>query len=149
MVRHLDAAFVRIWTLESRAGELELEASAGMYTRLDGRFSRIPVGEIKIGLIAQERKAHLTNDVQNDPQINDRNWAKAEKMQSFAGYPLLVEDRVVGVMGMFSRQALTESTLETLAFIADGIAQGIERKRAEEERERLRQAQRVVAETAE
>lgn len=148
MVRYLDAAFVRIWTLKSGGGELELEASAGMYSRLDGCFSRIAVGQLKIGLIAQERRAHLTNDVQNDPRINDRNWAKAEKMQSFAGYPLLVEDRVVGVMGMFSRQVLTKSTLETLAFIADGIAQGIERKRAEEERERLRQAQRVVVETA-
>ena len=132
MVRHFDAAFARIWTLKSGATELELEASAGMYTRLDGRFSRIPVGQLKIGLIARERKALLTNDVQNDPRISDHNWARAEKIQSFAGYPLVVEDRVVGVMGMFSRQALTESTLETLAFVADAIAQGIDRKRAEE-----------------
>src|SRR5262249_50707402 len=132
MVRHFDAAFARIWTLKSGGAELELEASAGMYTRLDGRFSRIAVGELKIGLIARERKAHLTNDVENDPRISDHNWARAEKMQSFAGYPLVVEDRVVGVMGMFSRQALTESTLDTLAFIADGIAQGIDRKRAED-----------------
>jgi len=132
IVRHFDAAFARIWTLKSGGTELELEASAGMYTRLDGRFSRIPVGQLKIGLIARERKAHLTNDVQNDPRISDHNWAKAEKMQSFAGYPLVVEDRVVGVMGMFSRQALTESALETLASIAAGIAQGIDRKRAED-----------------
>jgi transcriptional regulator with GAF, ATPase, and Fis domain len=132
MVRHLDAAFARIWTLKSGGTELELEASSGMYTRLDGRFSRIPVGQLKIGLIAREGKALLTNDVQNDPRISDHNWARAEKMQSFAGYPLVVEDRVVGVMGMFSRQALTESTLETLAFIADSIAQGIDRKRAED-----------------
>jgi len=132
MVRHLDAAFARIWTLKSGGTELELEASAGMYTRLDGRFSRIPVGQLKIGLIARDRKAHLTNDVENDPRISDHNWARAEKMQSFAGYPLVVEDRVVGIMGMFSRQALTESTLETLALIADGIAQGIDRKRAED-----------------
>lgn len=132
MVRHLGAAFARIWTFKSEGADLELEASAGMYTRLDGQFSRIPVGQLKVGLIAQERKALLTNDVQNDPQIIDHNWARAEKMQSFAGYPLMVEDRVVGVMGMFSRQVLTESTLQTLAFIADGIAQGIDRKRAEE-----------------
>src|SRR5215467_13327950 len=132
LVRHFDAAFARIWTLKSGGAELELEASAGMYTHLDGRFSRIPLGELKIGLIARERKAHLTNDVQNDPRISDHNWARAEKMQSFAGYPLVVEDRVVGVMGIFSRQALTESTLETLAFVADGIAQGIDRKRAED-----------------
>src|SRR5262249_36729856 len=87
MVRHFDAAFARIWTLKSggEESELELEASAGMYTRLDGRFSRIPVGQLKIGLIARERKAHLTNDIQNDPQISDHNWARAEKMQSFAG----------------------------------------------------------------
>ena len=132
MVRHLGAAFARIWTLQSGSAELELEASAGMYTRLDGRFSRISVGELKVGLIARERKPLLTNDVQNDPQISDHSWAAAEKMQSFAGYPLVVEDRLVGVVGMFSRQTLTESTVDTLAFIADAIAQGIDRKRAED-----------------
>jgi hypothetical protein len=36
-------------------------------------------------------------------------------MTSFAGYPLVVEDRVVGVLGMFSRKLLTQDTLETLA----------------------------------
>jgi len=133
VVRHLDAAFARIWTLKSGGVELELEASAGIYTRLDGRFSRIPIGKIKIGLIAQQGKAHLTNDVQNDPQMSDHDWARAEGIQSFAGYPLVVEERVVGVMGMFSREPLTESTLELLASIADAIAQGIERKRVEEQ----------------
>jgi PAS domain S-box-containing protein len=143
MVRHLDAAFARIWTFNSEARELELQASAGRYTRLDGRYSRIPLGEIKIGLIAQERKPHLTNDVQNDPRISDKDWARAEKMAAFAGYPLIVEDRIVGVMAMFSAKPLTENTLETLSFIADGIAQGIERKRAEEE---LRRSEFYLAE---
>src|SRR6267154_2202069 len=132
MVRHLDAAFARIWTLNSDSQELELQASAGMYTRLDGRYSRIPLGQLKIGLIAQERRAHLTNDVQNDPRIDNKDWARDEKMTSFAGYPLVVEDRIVGVMCMFSQKPLTESTLDTLSFVADGIAQGIERKHAEE-----------------
>src|SRR5258707_11728116 len=132
MVRHLDAAFARIWTLNNDGQGLELQASAGMYTRLDGRYSRIPLGELKIGFIAQQRKAHLTNDVQNDPRISDTDWARDEKITSFAGYPLVVEDRIVGVMGMFSQKPLTESTLETLSFVADGIAQGIERKHAEE-----------------
>jgi PAS domain S-box-containing protein len=143
MVQHLDAAFARIWTLNSDGGELELQASAGMYTRLDGRYSRIPLGEIKIGLIAQNRKAHLTNDVQNDPRISDKDWARAEKITSFAGYPLVVEDRTVGVMGMFSQIPLTQSTLDTLSFLADGIAQGIERKHAEE---KLRRSEAYLAE---
>jgi len=128
MVRHLDAAFARIWTLNSEGHELELQASAGMYTRLDGRYSRIPFGQFKIGLIAQERIAYLTNEVQDDSRIDDKDWARNEKMISFAGYPLVVEDRIVGVMGMFSQKLLTESTLNTLSFLADGIAQGIGRK---------------------
>jgi len=132
MVRHLDAAFARIWTLNGDGQELELQASAGMYTRLDGRYNRIPFGQFKIGLIAQERKAYLTNEVQDDSRIDDKDWARNEKMISFAGYPLVIEDRIVGVMGMFSQKLLTESTLNTLSFLADGIAQGIGRKHAED-----------------
>jgi PAS domain S-box-containing protein len=132
VVRHLDAAFARIWTLSGDGRMLELQASAGMYTHLDGPHSRIPVGQFKIGMIAQERKPHLTNDVLNDPRISDRAWAKKEGMASFAGYPLSVGDRTVGVLAMFSRKQLTSNTTETLAFGADLIAQGIERKRAQE-----------------
>jgi PAS domain S-box-containing protein len=132
VVRHLDAAFARIWTLSDNGSELELQASAGMYTHLDGPHSRIAVGQHKIGLIAQERKPHLTNDTQNDSRVSNKDWAAREKMVSFAGYPLLLEDRLVGVMGMFSRKPLTETTVEALSFAAGIIAQGIERRRAEE-----------------
>jgi len=148
LVQHLDAAFARIWTLNSDGRELELQASAGMYTRLDGRYSRIPLGDLKIGLIAQERKAHLTNDVENDPRIHDKEWARTEKMISFAGYPLVVEDRVVGAIGMFSRSPLTPSTLDTLAFVASSIAQGIERKRAEESLRESEEQTRLIVDNA-
>src|SRR5215510_11338363 len=132
LVRHLDAAFARIWTLNPKESLLELQASAGMYTHLNGRHSRVPFGELKIGLIAKERQPHLTNDVCNDPRISDKEWAKEKGMVAFAGYPLLVEDRVVGVMAMFARHPLTEDTVEAIATVAAPIAQGIERKRAEE-----------------
>ena len=36
IVRHLDGAFARIWTLNDRHNVLELQASAGLSTRLDG-----------------------------------------------------------------------------------------------------------------
>ena len=132
IVRHLDAAFARIWTLSGDGRMLELQASAGIYTHLDGPHSRIPMGQFKIGTIAQERKPHLTNDVLNDPRISDSAWAKKEGMASFAGYPLTVGERTIGVLAMFSRKQLTSDTTETLASGADLIAQGIERKRAQE-----------------
>jgi PAS domain S-box-containing protein len=132
IVRHLDAAFARIWMLNKNEGMLDLQASAGMYTRLDGSYRRISVGDLKVGLIAREKKAHFTNDVLNDPRVHDKGWAKDNGMIAFAGYPLIVEDRLIGVLALFARHTLSETILETLASVADIIAQGIERKRAEE-----------------
>jgi PAS domain S-box-containing protein len=136
VARHLDAAFARIWTLNDEQNVLELQASAGLYTRLDGEHARVPVGKLKIGLIAQERKPHLTNDVQDNNRISDPEMAK-QGVVSFAGYPLLVEGRLIGVLAMFARKFLGQDTLEALEVLADTIAQGIERKRAEEKLGRL------------
>ncbi len=137
VVRHLDGTFARIWTLNDRQNILELQASAGLYTRLDGEHARVPVGKLKIGLIAEQRKPHLTNDVPNDAQISHPEWAREERITSFVGYPLLVEGRLVGVLAMFARKFLGQDTLEALEVVADGIAQGIERKRAEDKLARL------------
>jgi PAS domain S-box-containing protein len=136
VVRHLDVAFARIWTASADAPVLELRASAGLYTHLDGPHSRVPIGRYKIGLIAAERKPHLTNDVSNDARVSDQDWARREGMVAFAGYPLIVESRLVGVVALFSRRPLSDDVLEALAAISDSIAVGIERKRTEEARER-------------
>jgi PAS domain S-box-containing protein len=143
LVRRLGVALARIWTLRKGSSVLELEASSGLYTHVDGAHGRVAVGELKIGLIAQERRPHLTNDVQNDPRISDKAWAAREGMVAFAGYPLIVEERVTGVVAMFSRSPLAPDTIETLELIADSIAQGIERKRADDE---LRRSEAYLAE---
>lgn len=151
LVEHLDAAFARIWLLNDVENVLELQASAGMYTNLDGEHSRIPVGEFKVGLIGKEKAPHLTNELQNDPNVGDRNWAQQEGITSFAGYPLMLGDRLVGVMAMFSRHKLEADTLNALGSVADTIVHGVERKRAEDEREMLLQREqeaRQMAETA-
>lgn len=131
IVRHLDAAFARIWTADSSGAMLELQASSGLYTHIDGGHARVPVGKFKIGLIAQEREPHLTNDVYNDPRVGDREWARREGMIAFAGYPLVVEDRLVGVVALFARRPLAEDALSALASIAQMLSVGIERKRNE------------------
>lgn len=139
IVMHLDAAFARIWTLDERTQILALQASAGLYTHLDGPHGRVPVGQFKIGLIAEERSPHLSNDVQHDPRVSDIPWAKREGMVAFAGYPLQVGDRLVGVVAMFARQRLSRATIDALASIATQIAVAIDRERTSAERESLRQ----------
>jgi PAS domain S-box-containing protein len=131
LVEHIDAAFARIWTLNKKDNVLELQVSSGMYTHINGPHRYVPVGQFKIGLIAEEGKPHLTNSVQTDPRVGNKEWAKQEGMVAFAGYPLVVEDETVGVIAMFSRQTVTESTFKALEFAAQEIAIGIKRKQAE------------------
>src|SRR5207245_1990057 len=142
-------AVALIWTLDEAIGILELQASAGMYTHIDGAHSRVPLGQYKIGAIARERRPQLTNQVVGDPQVHDQEWARREGLVAFAGYPLVVHERVLGVMAMFARHVLSEFVPKALASVASAVAVGIERKRAEEalrqSEERLRQVQKMEA----
>ena len=146
-VEHLDAAFARVWVLEPATNMLVLTASAGLYTHLDGGHARVPVGKFKIGRIAQERLPHLTNDVPHDPRVSDQAWAVSTGMTSFAGYPLLVQDQIVGVMAMFARHAMLDADFSAFGTAATAISVAISNARllesersarevAERERER-------------
>jgi len=132
LIEHLGAAFARIWAYNEVEKMLELQASAGLYTSIDGSYSRVTMGESKVGIIAQERQPQISNAILSDPHIVDHDWAKKTGMVAFAGYPLVFADRLVGVMAMFAGEPFSEFTLNALASVADQIALGIQRQRAEE-----------------
>lgn len=145
IVNYLDVVLARIWTLDRGQEMLKLQASSGLYTELHGSYSRILVGHLKIGLIAETRIPYLSNTVLGDPRIRDQDWVKREGIVAFAGYPLVVDDRVRGVIAVFARHAIESETLETLGSIAGIVAQGIERQRSQRE---LRRAIKANYETA-
>jgi signal transduction histidine kinase len=136
LVNHLGAAFARVWTLDETGQTLLLRASSGIYTHIDGGHARVPVGAFKIGRIAATGEPHCTNDVLRDPRV-DTAWATREGLLAFAGYPLDLDGRRLGVIALFSRQALPEETLTLLSSVSELVAVGIDRKLAEAERERL------------
>ncbi|MDP9362675.1 MAG: PAS domain-containing protein, partial [Chloroflexota bacterium] len=130
IVRHLHAARATIWLLDEAGEALELAASAGPFSdpRVDGR---VPIGRFRVGHVAQERVPCVTNDLAADHQEGDKDWASRAGLTSFAGYPLLLEDRLVGVVALFAPEPLADDTLTALGTVADVLAQGIERRRAE------------------
>jgi signal transduction histidine kinase/PAS domain-containing protein len=131
----MGAAFARIWTYNANHEALELQASAGMYTHINGAHARVPLGSLKIGRIASTRTPHLTNAVVGDPHVADQAWAEREGLVAFAGYPLIVGERLVGVVALFAKQELSEDTLTALSSVADQIALGIDRDASERFRE--------------
>ncbi|HKQ76677.1 MAG TPA: PAS domain S-box protein [Blastocatellia bacterium] len=134
VVTHLDAAFARIWLFDERDQTLELQASAGMYTHIDGAHARVPLGKFKVGMIAEEKTPHLTNDIVNDPRVGDQDWARREGLVSFAGYPLVNGDRLIGVIVMFAKHKLENDMINALEVVADKVVHGIERRWVENQR---------------
>jgi PAS domain S-box-containing protein len=154
IVQNLDVVSAEIWTFNSQENALEIQASAGISSHQDNMASFV---EVKINEIAQSLKPqidcvlepnHLKLNTQELEKkiignlselaiINHRSYGvnsnSQQALATFSGYPLIVEERLVGVMGIVSAQPITESFLETIASVADVIALGIERKRAEAE----------------
>ena len=131
LVLHLQAGLARIWTLNDADRMLELQASAGTHTQLDGPQAQVPIGVLAVGMIAQQRTPQLTHAAQVDPHLDDADWMRREGIVAFAGYPLLVDSKLIGVMTIFARREFSASVQDAMAAVADGVAVGIERKRAE------------------
>ena len=147
LVRHAPAAFARIWVLDEPADTYVLHASAGLYTRLDGTYSRIPADWVRERTFSVHTPS-MGLDVLRTHRIREPEWAAEQGLEAWASHPLVVRERVVGFMVMFARQNFTDDTLAELASIADAIAQFIERAAAETAlREREAQYHGIFSET--
>jgi PAS domain S-box-containing protein len=144
IVETLEGAAVGIWTVDESGVTLVLRASAGADPGPDGDLRRVPVGEPGIGRIAEERAPYLTNDVAADPVGEDRDWVREQGVVAFAGYPLLLQDRVLGVLTLFSRTELAAESLDSLGVVAERLALVIDQKQSHE-RLREREAQLAAA----
>ena len=69
---------------------------------------------------------------------------------AFAGYPLVKNDEVLGVLGVFAKHTLTDVTLESLQIVTDRLAMAIERQQGLYEYQRLaRHNERILASAGE
>jgi GAF domain-containing protein len=140
---------------------LHLVASAGSsnsspgesWSCLQGQFRRIPVGHRKVGEIGRTGKSILIPDsAVESGWIGRKDWAEREGIRAFAGYPLVARGEILGVLALFSREALTEQDFAWLRIFADRVAVAITNARAfekiqrseEELRGRERHLQQVV-----
>ncbi len=131
IVRIFDADFCRIWLIQpgdlceqgcihAQVNErphvcrhrdlcLHLMSSSGRYTHIDGIVHRrVPFDCYKIGRVASGNEhKFITNDVQNDPRIHNREWASELGLVSFAGYQLRVPGgKIMGVLAIFARHTI-------------------------------------------
>ena len=108
---------------------LNLMASAGRYTHLDGKIHRrVPFGCYKIGRVASGADTKfLTNDVTHDSRVHNHDWARELGLVAFSGYRLIAATgETIGVLALFSKHVISpeeDRLLETVAGIAAQVIQ--------------------------
>jgi transcriptional regulator with GAF, ATPase, and Fis domain len=133
---------------QGRSECLRLFASSGRsladprveWTRLDGAFSRFPLGVRKVGQIAATGEPIEAPDLSPAPPAWAAcpDWIRAEKIAGFGGQPLVHRGEVLGVLAVFARGAIGSECMDWLRTIADHTAAAIATARAFEEIDALR-----------
>ena len=123
--------------------------------RYDQRVNtdNIPLGKGLTGAAAESREVVRVNDTAKDP----RYIASHEDIRSEVAVPLILQDRVIGVMDLESDRVgyFTDDHLRTLSLLAPQVASSVENarlynevalreKRLEEDLEAARELQRVL-----
>src|SRR5438034_4677318 len=122
----IDYEIFGILLLNEKAQELYFRFSVGHSREVVERL-RIKVGEGVTGVAAQRAEAILVNDVANDP----RYISAVPNVRSEIAVPLIVKNRVIGVIDIESPQPdhFTEEHKRLLTLIASRMAVGIENAR--------------------
>lgn len=135
-VERLDFALARIWEPSADGARLELGAESGRASPPDEARSIAP-GNTRVGRAAASRAPFFATDLPKRPELADPAWAAREGIASVAVYPLVLEDKLLGVMELFARRPIHQDTFEALGAVARTIAIGVQRSLVEAERERL------------
>lgn len=124
---------------------LHLAASAGNpkkadedWSRINGRFKRIPVGLRKVGKIAATGHCmEVSNVCEDQTWITDPVWVRDEGIRGMCGQPLIHNGEVIGVMVVFSRETPSDEGHEWMRMISNHTAAAVVNARAFEEIDRL------------
>jgi len=131
MAQYLNAGLAQISTFEIRKSSFELRASVGPLAAANPDSAQPPEIKLVPGDF-KDGKPLLIRHLASDERFAAQDWLKREGLVSFAAYPLVLEDHLVGLMSIFTSHPLTEQIHQEMGSVANGISLCIERKRSEQ-----------------
>jgi GAF domain-containing protein len=98
----LPDAASRIWVVEGERLRVRAEAGTRGAPR-SGRKTELAFGEGMIGSAASARQLLVVEDILADPRTVNAEWIRQEGYVSLVSVPLLVRERLVGVLALLTR----------------------------------------------
>ncbi|BAZ50568.1 two-component sensor histidine kinase [Nostoc sp. NIES-4103] len=138
MSQYLSVAFVCIWTFERQTNQLQLQAGVHCTNVECSALSNtqdfphhMVLAKNYIGMMTKTHQAILNEEVRINNQEELLDAALSNLL--FSAYPLIVEQQLIGIIALFSKQLFPEPTHNILKWITNNIAVAIDRIWAREE----------------
>src|SRR6516164_1509176 len=131
MAQFLNASMAQLWTFDPRERVFHPRAAAGSVAEPAATPQTLP--KINLNLEALSRgEPVLIRQVAGDERVTDQDIVNRFGLVSFAACPLILEDKLVGLMSLFTSQPLTEHIFQEMGSVSNGISLCIEQKRSAE-----------------
>lgn len=123
----MGAKICALWLLDEEKQELTIRATQTMSQEYL-KERAIKVGEGIVGRVAKEKKPIVILDVAKDDKYKEKELAKKEKLVSMLSVPMMVKDRPIGVLNVYTVESyeFTKSDIDLLSAVANQAAVAIE-----------------------
>jgi PAS domain S-box-containing protein len=129
MAQFLNASLAQLWTFDLRERTFQLRAAEGdLAQQLEPARARVT---LDLDTLSRGEPI-LIKLLPGDQRMADQQWVEQHALVSFAAYPLILEDKLIGLMSIFTANPLTEYILPEMGSVANGISLCIEQKRSAE-----------------
>lgn len=132
----------RCYHLLATAGNsIHPEQHAEEFTTRDGPYSRIPLNsDLKVSKVGSTGTSQLIYREIAERQgewIEKSDWVDRQRINCFAGQPLVFENEILGVLALFTRTHISQEEFGWLGTFADGAALAIAKARRAEQKAKI------------
>jgi PAS domain S-box-containing protein len=131
MAQFLNATLAQLWTFDARERVFQARAVAGPLATQQTSPESIPAVKLNLEALARGEPV-VIKQLSGDERMADQAWVAQNDVISYAACPLILEDKLVGLMSLFTGHPLTEHILQEMGSVANGISLCIEQKRSAE-----------------
>lgn len=123
----MHAKICSLWLLDDKEQALRIRATQAMSEEYL-KERKLMVGEGIVGLVAKEKKPIVIPDVARDSRYKEKTLAKKEKLVSMVSVPMMVKNKVIGVINCYTTTLydFSESDIDLLTAVANQAAVSIE-----------------------
>ena len=123
----MEAKICALWLLDEGSKELKIRATQAL-SKEYLKERTLKVGEGIVGRVARDKEPMVILDVAKDDRYHAKRLAKKEGFISMLSVPMIVKDKVIGVINVYTVKPyeFTKSDIDLLSAVANQAAVAIE-----------------------